>query len=134
MRQITARSRYNMAVLGCSAGYGFALIGATAYFNNHPGAHGPTAYCAAVVPALLILGIFFAVGRYLVEEQDEYLRMLMVRQTLVATAIALSFATVWGFLTSADLAPRLDAYWIAVVWFGGLGAGDCFNRLVERRA
>lgn len=133
MTRSTARSRYNRAVLGCSVGYAFALFGAMSYLNNHPGANGVTAYLAAVVPALLIIGIFFAVGRYLVEERDEYVRMLMVRQTLIATAIALSCATVWGFLTSARLAPHLDAYWIAVVWFGGLGAGACVNALLTGR-
>jgi hypothetical protein len=60
------------------------LFGALSYFNNHPDARSATAYAAVIVPALLIIGIFFAIGRYLIEEQDEYLRLLMVRQTLVA--------------------------------------------------
>ena len=69
---------------------------------------GPVAYLAAVLPALPIIGIFAAIGRYLVEEQDEYLRMLMVRQTLWASAFALSVATVWGFLESFDMVGHVD--------------------------
>jgi hypothetical protein len=122
-----------MAVLGCSAGYASALFGALSYFNNHPDARSVTAYAAAIVPALLIIGIFFAIGRYLIEEQDEYLRLLMVRQTLVASAVALSAATVWGFLESFGLAPHVDAYWFAVVWFGGLGLGAVTNKLTLGR-
>jgi len=129
-----ARRRYNAAVLFCSIGYAAALFGGKAYLNNHPGAHHATAYAAAIAPALPILAMFFVIGRYLVEEADEYLRMLMVRQTLVASGLALSLATVWGFLESAGLVPHLDSYWIVVVWFVGLGLGDCINRLLERRA
>ena len=129
MSKSLAKRRYNMAVLGCSAGYAAALFGAVSYFNNHPEARSATAYAAAIVPALLIIGIFIAVGRYLVEEQDEFQRLLMVRQTLVASGLALSMATLWGFLENFNLAPHVDAYWIAVVWFGGLGVGACVNKL-----
>jgi hypothetical protein len=128
-----AQRRYNKRVLVFCAAYGFALVGGISYFNNHPGAHGVTAYVAAIVPALAIIGVFFAIGRYLVEESDEYLRMLMVRQTLVATAFALSLATLWGFLNSFDLAPRIDSYYVAVVWFGGLGIGACVNKILAGR-
>lgn len=133
MSKSLARRRYNMAVLGCSAGYACALFGAVSYFNNHPDARTVTAYAAAIVPALLITGIFFAIGRYLIEEKDEYQRLLMVRQTLVASALALSLATVWGFLESFDLAPHVDAYWFAVIWFGGLGLGSCVNKFTLGR-
>lgn len=128
MTRSLARRRYNMAVLGCSMGYAAALFGAQSYFNNHPDARSVTAYAAAVVPALLIIGIFVAIGRYLVEERDEFVRVLMVRQTLIASGMALSFATLWGFLESFGLAPHVEAYWFAVTWFGGLGVGACINK------
>lgn len=134
MSKSSAKRRYNAAVLGCSAGYGGALLGATAYFRNHPDARSVTAYAAAIVPALLIIGIFVAIGRYLIEERDEYLRMLMVRQSLIASGLALSVATVWGFLESFGLAPHVDAYWFAVIWFGGLGLGACVNKLTLGRS
>ncbi|MGI8931984.1 MAG: hypothetical protein ACR2FK_06375, partial [Sphingomicrobium sp.] len=76
-----------------------------------------------------VLGVFWAVGRLLVEETDEYLRMLLVRQTLVATAFALSIATVWGFLEKAELVPHVDAFYIPVLWFAGLGVGSLVNWL-----
>lgn len=128
-----ALRRYNKRALLSCAAYAFALVGGISYFKNHPGAHGPAAYVAAIVPALAIIGVFVAMGRYLIEEQDEYLRLLTTRQVLIATAFALSAATLWGFLTSFGLAPHIDSYYIAVVWFGGLGLGSCVNRLIERR-
>src|SRR4051812_23007976 len=95
-----ARRRYNAAVLLCSVGYAAALFGGEAYFANHPGAHHAAAYLAALAPAIPIICIFVAIGRYLVDERDEYLRMLLVRQSLIASGFALSLATVWGFLES----------------------------------
>jgi len=87
----------------------------------------------ALVIGLFVIGIFAAIGRYLVEETDEYIRFLTVRQTLIACGLALSFATAWGFLESFGLAPHFDTYWIAVIWFAGLGLGACINKLLGRR-
>lgn len=83
----------------------------------------------AVLPGLAVIGIFWAVGRLILEEQDEFIRMLVVRQSLIATGIALSAATVWGFLEAADVVPHLDAYWVAVAWFLGLFVGALSNRI-----
>ena len=82
-----------------------------------------------MLPALPIIGIFGAIGRYLIEEQDEYVRMLMVRQTLWASAFALSVATTWGFLDSFGLVGHAEGYWIAILWFLGLGLGGIYNKL-----
>jgi hypothetical protein len=123
-----ASKTYNVRVLWLSLFYG-AFLMAAVYGFRHQLLTGPVAYLAAVLPALPIIGIFAAIGRYLVEEQDEYLRMLMVRQTLWASAFALSVATVWGFLESFDMVGHVEAYYVAVLWFGGLGLGACINKL-----
>ena len=123
-----ASKTYNLRVLWLSLFYG-AFLMAAVYGFRHQLLAGPVAYLAAVLPALPIIGIFAAIGRYLVEEQDEYLRMLMVRQTLWASAFALSVATVWGFLESFDMVGHVEAYYVAVLWFGGLGVGACINKL-----
>jgi hypothetical protein len=124
----TAIKRYGTRVVWLSLLYVASLMGAL-YAFKHQLLAGPIAYGAAILPALPIIGIFAAIGRYLVEEEDEYIRMLMVRQTLWASGFALSLATIWGFLESFDLAGHIDAYYIAVAWFGGLGLGSCINRL-----
>lgn len=119
---------YNYRVIWLSALYALFLIGAAYAFKHHL-LSGIAAYAAAILPALPIIGIFAAMGRYLAEEQDEYVRALMVRQTLWASGFALSGATVWGFLESFDLVGHVDAYYIVILWFGGLGLGACINRL-----
>ena len=124
----SAAKRYNLRVVWLTLLYAIFLLGATYGFKNEL-LSGLAAYVAAILPALPIIGIFAAIGRYLVEETDEYLRMLLIRQTLWASAFALSAATIWGFLESFGLAGHVDAFYIAVVWFFGLGIGTIMNKL-----
>ncbi len=123
-----ATKRYNRRVIGMSLLYA-AFILMAVYSFKHQLLHGPVAYVAAILPALPVIGIFGAMGRYLIEEQDEYVRMLMVRQSLWASGFALSVATIWGFLESFDLVGHVAAYNIAIVWFLGLGVGSIMNKL-----
>lgn len=128
MIKTPAWRRYNIRVVWLSALYAIFILAAVYGFKHGMVGDG-IAYVVAILPALPIIGIFAAIGRYLVEEQDEYVRMLMVRQTLWASGFALSAATIWGFLESFGLAGHVDAYYIAVLWFGGLGLGACINKL-----
>ncbi|KEO88870.1 hypothetical protein EH31_15675 [Erythrobacter longus] len=82
-----------------------------------------------VLPGLAVAGFFWAIGRLILEETDEFMRMLTIRQTLVASALAMSAASVWGMLESADLVPHIDAYWYAIIWFAGLALGSVVNRI-----
>ena len=123
-----AMKRYNWRMIWLSLAYAIFLIGAVYGFKHHL-FEGPIAWIAAILPALPIIGIFAAMGRYLVEEQDEYIRMILVRQTLWASGFALSVATVWGFLENFDLVEHVDAYSVAIVWFFGLGIGSIVNRI-----
>ena len=128
MSNSPAAKRYNIRVVWLSLLYAATLLAATYAFKHHL-LSGPPAYIAAILPALSIIGVFGAMGRYLVEETDEYLRMLLIRQSLWASAFALSIATTWGFLESFGLAGHIEAFYVAVVWFGGLGLGSIYNRL-----
>ncbi len=123
-----AWKRYNWRVIWLSLAYAVLLIAAV-YTFKHKLAGSSLAYLVAVLPALPVIGIFAAIGRYLVEEQDEYVRMLMVRQTLWASGFALSAATVVGFLQNFGLIAPVDGYWIVVVWYFGLGIGGLANKL-----
>ena len=120
---------YNYRVIWLSLLYALFLIGAVYAFKHHL-LSGIAAYIAAILPALPIIGIFAAMGRYLVEEQDEYVRMLMVHQTLWASGFALSVATIWGFLENFDLVDHVDSYYVVILWFVGLGLSSCINRIM----
>lgn len=129
----SAKRRYNRDALILAFAYVFFLFAAILTFRKIQPT-GLLAVAIAILPALPIIGMFVAIGRYVVEEHDEYLRLMLLRQILVASGFALSVATIWGFLESFDVAPHIDAYYLAVVWFGGLGIGDWFNSGLERRA
>ena len=128
-----AQRRYNRRIVVTMAGYAVVLLAAIWWFKHTPGAPAPVRFVVALLPALPLCGVFAVLGRYLVEERDEYLRMLMIRQSLIATALTLSAATVWGFLEAFQLVPHLVAYWAATIWFLALGIGASVNALIERR-
>ncbi len=134
MSSTPAQRRYSRSVLLLSAAYAVILFGTVGFFHHHPGIADPRAYAIAALPALPIVGVIAAIGRYMIEEADEYLRMLRVRQALVATGITLGLATVWGFVEDAGLAPHVPAYHVAVLWFAGFGVGACVNKALERKA
>src|SRR3954462_3323899 len=127
MIRTPAWKRYNWRVVQLSLLYAVFLISAV-YGFKHQLVADSLVYIVAILPALPIIGIFAAIGRYLVDEQDEYVRMLMVRQTLRASGFALSIATAWGFLESFEVVRHVEAYYVAVIWFGGLGLGACINK------
>lgn len=131
---MTSRSptmrRYSFRVIGLSSSYVGTLFGVTFVFRDS-GLDGPLAWALALLPALPLVGIFVAMGRYLVEEKDEYLRATETRKSLIATGFMLSVTTCWGFLQSFDQVPPVDLYWAAIIWFFGLGVGGCAGRFAR---
>ena len=98
------------------------------YAFRHQLVSGPLAYPLAILPAVPIIGVFWAVMRLLVEEPDEYLRMLFVRQALIATGFCLTVMTTWEFLQNFDLVPPGNGgFGAAFFWFMGLGVGALYN-------
>jgi hypothetical protein len=126
-----AQRRYNRRVLLLGIAYAVLLMIAV-YLLSRQLVAGPLAYVVGILPALAVSGFFWLMGRYLVEEQDEYLRMLMVRQLLIASAIALTCSTIWGFLEGFALLPHMVGYAWTVVWLAALGVGACINIVIER--
>ena len=125
--------RYTRRLIATMALYGVALVGANMWFRYAPPS-GLLAYFVAILPALPIMGVFVVIGRLLLEMRDEYVKMLLVRQSLVATGLTLSITTAWGFLEGFHLAPHAQGYYAATIWFAGLGVGGCVNAILERRA
>ncbi|HSG56145.1 MAG TPA: hypothetical protein VLA45_11885, partial [Paracoccaceae bacterium] len=80
--------------------------------------------------AIPIIGVFWAVIRLLVEETDEYLRLLLVRQCMFATGFCLTVVTIREFLQDFELiAADNGGFGAAFFWFVGLGLGVLFNKL-----
>jgi hypothetical protein len=108
--------------------YVVSLLVAVYLVNQHQ-VTGPILWPLALLPGLAIVGAFYAIGMLIVETTDEFVRMLLVRQVLYATVIALSLATIWGFLENFELVPHVAAFYWAIAWFAGFGVGGVINRL-----
>lgn len=126
---MSAPTRRYMIRLFTAMGIYMVSLFAAKYLVRHDMVEGWLLWPVALLPGLSILGAFYAVGMLIIEQKDEYIRMLLVRQTLVASALALAAATVWGFLENFGLVGHVDAFYWAIVWFFGLGVGTVFNRL-----
>lgn len=130
MAMTAIQRRYLQRMTSSMAGYVASLLLAK-YLISRQLVEGPVAWILGLVPGLAVLGAFYAIGMLIIEQKDEFIRMLLVRQSLVGTAISLSIATVWGFLENFGLVPHVDAYWIAVIWFMGFGVGAIVNRITH---
>lgn len=120
--------RYTFRILGFGLLYAVALVGTLLVMQQAWAPGGAAAYVLATIPALPVLGMIWAIGRLVIETDDEYQRFLFVKQILIATALTLAIATVWGFLEDFGMAPHAPAYWATVLWFAMIGVGGCIAR------
>jgi FtsH-binding integral membrane protein len=129
-----ATRRYMFRVAGLMGCYLGALVGVSMAFRNGL-VSGPLAYPLAILPALPVIGVFWAVMRLLIEEPDEYLRMLLVRQVMIATGFCLSVMTILEFLRNFDLlSSNSGGFGATFYWFGGFAIGAIYNRITAGSA
>lgn len=123
-RRFMARMSISVMVFITSVLAGKHLLGGEANTNM-------LTWILATLPGLAMMGIFYAYGMLIIEQKDEFIRMLVVRQLIIATGIALSFATVWGFLESFGLVQHIFTYYVAVAWIVGAGIGAVVNKITH---
>jgi len=128
MRRSPAHRRYVWRVGAAMVGYLVTLFAAE-YFIDDRGLTGPAAWLMALLPGLCVAVVFWALGRLVIEEEDEYLRILLVRQVLIASGITMIVATVYGFLEMYHLVPHAEAFYLTWLFFIGLGVGAVVNKL-----
>jgi hypothetical protein len=124
------KRRYLMRISASMALYLVSLIGAKTLIEGHL-VSGFATWALALMPGLAVVGMFGAIGRLIVEQTDEFIRMLLVRQNLIAVGFALSVASVWGFLEEFGLVGHVAAYWIVVLWALGSLVGALANRVTH---
>ena len=127
-RMNQAHRRYVWRVAAAMSGYVLTLLLAN-YLIDDLGVTGAAAVAVVLLPALCVAAVFWALARLVVEESDEYLRALLVRQILVASGLTLTIATLWGFLEDFGLTAHMPGWYIAPLFFFGLGVGAVVNRL-----
>ena len=129
-RMTPAKRRYLLRVAASMAVYLIGIFAAD-YLIGDRMVSGPLALGLALLPGLAMAAFFWAVGLYVLELEDEFLRMLLARQTLIATGFTLSAASVWGMLEQFLFVSHLDAYMWVVVWAIGLLFGAVSNRVTH---
>ncbi len=123
-RRFLVRLGISTMVLGLSQAAAKYLIGEELV-------DGPLIWALALFPALAMVGMFYACGMLIVEQKDEFVRMLVLRQLVIGTGIAISFASGWGFLEKFGLVDHIYPFYFVIAFFGGFGFGGLVNRLTH---
>jgi hypothetical protein len=128
-----ALMRYNTRFMLAMMAYVVGMLIAMAIYNDGMPA-GPLAYAVTLLPALPALAMIVVMARYLVEEQDEYLRHRASFSAIIGLGLVLVLGTTWGFLETFGLVPHIWAWWVLPVWAIGLGIGQALVSRHERMA
>ena len=119
--------RYTFRVLVFMTAYMIILIGGKSYAHSADPSQ-LVRIALAVITALPICGVFWAIFQMLVEVDDEYQRLLFAKQILLGTAWALAIVTVWEFLAVYDVLAS-GPQWTGVIWFITFGLAGGYVRL-----
>ncbi|QYJ07424.1 hypothetical protein [Qipengyuania flava] len=123
-----AMATYNRRVLVSTFGYVLGLGIAVTLWNSYT-LSTPVVFVISLLPTLPTFGVIWAMGRYLADEQDEYLRHRTIMAALVALGFVLALGIFWGFLEMFELVPHVWAWWVLPVWAIGLGAAQLWQKV-----
>lgn len=127
----TAAVRYLKGIFATSMLYMLGLGIAMWVWNNVEVSVGVT-WLLAMLPIAPILGMIFVMGRYVVEESDEYLRERFMRASIVGLGFVLSIGSFYGFLETFNLVPHVPGWWAVPIWAIGMGAGQAWMSWRDR--
>ncbi|MGY8973431.1 MAG: hypothetical protein ACKVGV_07315 [Sphingomonadales bacterium] len=123
-----AMAAYNRRIVFSSFGYVLGLGIAITLWDRYE-LSDPAVFAISLLPTLPTFGIIWAMGRYLAEEQDEYLRHRTIMAALVALGLVLALGIFWGFLEMFELVPHIWAWWVLPVWAIGLGLAQLWQKV-----
>jgi uncharacterized YccA/Bax inhibitor family protein len=120
-----ATRRYLARFFPAMLTYVLVLFGSIwAIRHLHP--EGPLLWLVAVAPAAPIIAAIAAMGLYMVEETDEFLRAVLAQSMLWGMGITMALTTVWGFLENAGLLPHPPLYLIFPLFCFSFGVAQPF--------
>lgn len=119
--------RFVIASLGYMLGLGIAIA-----LSERMQLSGGGAFAIALLPVLPIFAMIWAMARYLIEEDDEFLRHRATMASLLGLGVVLAAGSFWGFLETFGVAPHVDAWWTFPVWAIGMGAAQCWMSWRDR--
>ena len=123
--------RYNTRFMLASFGYILGL-GLAVWLNDRFDLGGSIAFLVALLPVIPTLAMVWTMGRYLVEESDEYLRYRAMIANIVGLGAVLSVGCFYGFLETFQLVPHVPGWWAVPIWAIGMGLGQAWMSLRNR--
>ena len=126
-----AGKRYQRRVLTTMAVY-MALLFGSVSLVKHMHVQGFWLYVVAVLPAVPVIVVLAAMGRYLQEETDEYLRIVTMRSLLVGTAALMGVIVVNDFLQAIAERPSLPPFTCFMVFVLAFGMAQGVQKLQNR--
>ena len=126
-----ATSRYLNGIMATSVAYVLGLGIAMWVFRNLDPSTGVT-WLLAMLPIFPILAMIYVMGRYVVEEQDEYLRHRAIMASLVGLGFVLAIGSFWGFLETFELVPHVPGWWAVPIWAVGMGLGQAWQSIAQK--
>lgn len=85
-------------------------------------------YALALLTTAPLVAIIAALGAYLLEEDDEFLRARMVENLLWGLGAVLVISTVMGVLEISAGAPRLPLHWLFPIFSAVVGVAELIGR------
>jgi hypothetical protein len=126
-----ASSVYQRRTLVAMGFYTLTVFGAAlAVKHGHP--TGWLLYVLAVLPAAPLIGMLVVLGRYLQEENDEYVRLMTMRSLLVATGALMSMIVISDFLRAFAATGVFPPFVLFVLFFVSFGIAQAVQRLQNR--
>lgn len=101
--------------------------------DRHYDLSGGLAFLVALLPAAPTIGIVATMGRYLVEESDEYLRHREMIANIFGLGAVLAIGSFWGFLEKFGVVDHAAGYWTVPIWAVGMGLGQAILALRDRQ-
>ncbi len=116
----TAAKRYQRRFSAVTSTY-VALIVANVVISRALEPSQPVLALMAVVTALPIVGMIAAMGFYLRDETDEFIRNRLVTAMLIALGILFSATSILGFLQFERIVADLPVFLAFPIWCGLFG-------------
>ena len=113
MARNPAQRRYLYRFFPAMTAYVVSVAGVSWLFDTYS-LDGAERYAVAALPALPIIAVLYVIGRYLLEETDEFVRLRLMISIIVALGLTLSFCATWGFLEIYADVPKIGLF--NVVW------------------
>ncbi len=126
-----AALRYTNGMMATSIAYMLGLGIAIWTFRNLEPSEAVT-WGLAMLPIAPILAMIYVMGRYIVEEHDEYLRHRAIMAALIGLGFVLAIGSFWGFLETFELVPHVPGWWAVPIWAMGMGLGQGWQSLRQR--